>query len=113
MSPKRRMKYGNVHTPPSGSGESLSFGLRRQMAAAALVVRGADQLQQGQEDLHDVDVEDDGAVDVLLCADLVFAAADDLLRVVHQVLRGRDREVRVVSGRGDSHAADSHSGRGR
>ena len=60
-------------------------------AAVNLAVRGADQLEQSQEDLHDVHVEHDGAVDVLLGADLVLAAAHDLLSVVHQVLPGHRR----------------------
>ena len=64
------------------------------ITAHCSVVGRADQLEKGQEDLHDVHVEYDGAVDVLLGADLVFPSAHDLLGVVHQVLPRR-REKRV------------------
>ena len=44
-------------------------------------------LEDGKENVDDVHVELDCAVDVLLGADLDFSAAHDLLGVVHQVLK--------------------------
>lgn len=48
---------------------------------------GADNLQQGQEDLHDVRIDGKSAKHVLLRADRVLPVSDQKLRVVCQELQ--------------------------
>lgn len=64
----------------------MSYRRRAPTGAAASVIARADCHEEEGEDVDDVEVELDGAGDVILLAHLVLPAAHNLLRVVRQEL---------------------------
>lgn len=61
---------------------SLYFKL---ITAAALVTPSAKDGEEGKEDVDNIHVEGQGSIDMLLCGDLMFAATDNHLGIIHKV----------------------------